>query len=89
MVKIVDREKGIKYNQDDEIENRERIRVDLAARINFIEAILQIHPLYTKDYEGKKGISPQAKLQLKIDNIDFIAHQKEKLNWVFNKLNKY
>ena len=40
MIKIVDREKGVKYNEEDEVENRERIRVDLVARMTFVEAKL-------------------------------------------------
>ena len=36
MIKIVDRERGVKYNEEDEVENRERIRVDLVARMTFV-----------------------------------------------------
>jgi hypothetical protein len=50
MIKIVDRERGVKYNEENEVENRERIRVDLMARMSFVEARLEIHPLFIKDY---------------------------------------
>lgn len=51
------------------MENRERIRVDLVARMTFVEARLEIHPLFIKDYEGKKTIDNKAKVYLKIDGI--------------------
>ena len=89
MIKIVDREKGVKYNEEDEVENRERIRVDLVAKMTFVSAKLQIHPLFIKDYEGKKALSHQAKLYLKIDGIDFVGTQKDSLHWLFKGLNKF
>jgi hypothetical protein len=45
--------------------------------------------LFIKDYEGKKALNPQTRLFLKIDGIDFIGAQKDRLHWYFKGLNKY
>ena len=87
MIKIVDRERGVKYNEEDEVENRERIRVDLVAKMTFVQAKLQIHPLFIKDYEGKKAIDSKAKVVLKIDGMEFVGSQKDKLHWLFKAAN--
>lgn len=88
-MKIVDREKGVKYDEDDEVQNRERIKVDLIARITFIEAKLEIHPLFVKDYEGRKDINHKADIKVKIDDTEFIAAHKGRHHWIFKGINKF
>jgi hypothetical protein len=45
--------------------------------------------LFIKDYEGKKALNPQTRLFIKIDGIEFVGTQKDRLHWYFKGLNKY
>ncbi len=36
MIKVIDREIGLKFNEDDEVESQERIKIDLVSRLTFV-----------------------------------------------------
>ncbi len=36
MIKVIDREIGVKFNEDDEVENQEIIKIDLVSRLTFV-----------------------------------------------------
>ncbi len=59
------------------------MRVDLVARVSFLEAVLCINPVYIKDYEGKNNIKSSVQIEVSIDDHCMMATQKDNRKWIF------